>query len=282
VRITDYADRMIWPRAAILAELAWSNPRKDWAEFSGRLVAAMERWRKLGLGFDEVPLGPEPTFTFGQGALKVELRQPAGIGTLRYSVRGALSAASPAYVQPLKLAFGSTLSAQAFLGSIPLGSAETWIIHPQLARSRTASEMELCGSAIPIRLEADAPTNGVRLVHWVDVMHPCWIWRGAPLDGMRGIVAQVGRHPFNFSIGDDINKISFRPPSTPAGELEVRRDSCDGPLIASIPLQAATRTTGDAEVSGPIKPEAGAHDLCMTFTQRKVDPFWVLDRLTLQ
>jgi hexosaminidase len=35
-------------------------------------------------------------------------------------------------------------------------------------------------------------------------------------------------------------------------------------------------------VGGPIAAQGGAHDLCMTFTQRGPDPFWVLDRLTLQ
>src|SRR5256714_6631682 len=29
VRTTGYADRMLWPRAAIVAELAWSNPKRD-------------------------------------------------------------------------------------------------------------------------------------------------------------------------------------------------------------------------------------------------------------
>jgi hexosaminidase len=113
-------------------------------------------------------------------------------------------------------------------------------------------------------------------------MHPCWIWRAAPLDGVRRLTAQVGRLPFNFSIGDDIEKVTFDPPRTPAGELNVRRDGCDGPIIATVPLAAATRTSGAAEVAGAIVPQSGAHDLCVTFSQSGPDPFWVLDRLTLQ
>ena len=41
-------------------------------------------------------------------------------------------------------------------------------------------------------------------------------------------------------------------------------------------------TTGVADVTGALVPQSGAHDLCMTFTQNGPDPFWVLDRLTLQ
>jgi len=37
-----------------------------------------------------------------------------------------------------------------------------------------------------------------------------------------------------------------------------------------------------AEVTGSIAAQSGSHDLCMIFTQNGPDPFWVLDRLTLQ
>jgi hexosaminidase len=189
---------------------------------------------------------------------------------------------SPAYQQALPLKSGTLLTAQAFAGETALGSPKRWRIAPDLLRTRTASQMELCGNAIPLRIEDDGPTAGRRVVHWVDIMHPCWIWRAAPLSDVRRIVAQVGRLPFNFSIGDDFNKIVFRPPATPAGELEVRRDGCDGSLIATIPMQPATATSGVAEVTGPLVAQNGAHDLCMTFTQKGPDPFWVLDRLSLQ
>jgi len=167
-------------------------------------------------------------------------------------------------------------------GTTPLGQPRQWVIGPALLRTRTASEMELCTNAIPLRLEDDGPTAGKRLIHWVDIMHPCWIWRAAPLSGVNRISAQIGRLPFNFAIGDDINKVTFRPPATAAGELQVRRDSCDGPLIATVPLEPATHTSGDTVIGGPIPAQSGTHDLCMTFSQRGPDPFWVLDRLMLQ
>jgi hexosaminidase len=283
VRTTDYADRMMWPRAAILAEIAWSDGTRDWPAFSRRLAGAMAQWSKLGLGFDAVPLSPQPTFTSAPNGITVALRQPAETGTLRYALNGAkLSARSPVYTGPLTLRPGARLSAAAFLGATALGPSRTWNIEASLGRTRAASDMDLCGNAIPLRLEDDGQTAGVRKVHWVDIMHPCWIWRGAPLSGARRIVAEVGRLPFNFSIGEDINKISFARPATAAGELQVRRDGCKGPVIALVPLEGATATTGVAEVSGPLVPEAGFHDLCMTFIQKGVDPFWVLDRLSLQ
>jgi len=283
VRTLDYADRMLWPRAAIIAELGWSNPRKDWPAFSGRLVAAMQRWRAMGESFDLTPLEPLASFGGSDQAMTVRLRQPAEIGELRFTTDGTDPAPqSPLYERPLTLKSGTRLAAQAFDRTIALGKPQQWTITPELLRTRSASEMDLCSNAIALRLEDDGPTAGKRLVHWVDIMHPCWIWKAAPLSGVTRISAQVGRLPFNFAIGDDVNTIRFRPPATPAGELEVRRDSCDGPLIATVPLAPATKTSGDAEIGGAIAVQSGPHDLCMTFTQRGPDPFWVLDRLTLQ
>jgi hexosaminidase len=281
VRTPDYADRMIWPRAAILAEIAWSNPKKDWPEFSTRLVDATQRWSKLGLGYDVTPLEPEAAFTAKGNGFEVTLRQPAGIGSLRYAFNGAPSAASPEYTAPFAAPAGASVFAQSFVGQTPLGQPKQWIVTPALLRTRTASELELCSNGIPLRLEADAPTTGTRIIHWVDIMHPCWIWRGASLDGVHQIAAQVGRHPFNFA-GVDVNGIKFDAPQTEAGELEVHRDTCDGPLIARVPLTAAAQRAGDTEVAGRVEPTVGSHDLCITFAQKGVDPFWVLDRLTLQ
>ena len=283
VRTTSYADRMIWPRAAIVAELAWSNPRKDWPKFSQRLVAAMQRWRAMGEMFDVTPLEPLASFSSADAGIITTLRQPAEIGTLRVTTDGSRpTPKSKAYLQPLALKPGTKLAAQAFAGNEALGAPKMWLIEPALLRTRMAAEMELCTNAIALRLEDDGPPVGKRAVHWVDIMHPCWIWRGAPLSRVTRISAQVGRLPFNFAIGNDVKKISFRPPATPAGELQVRRDDCDGPLIATIPLESATERSGVAEVAGPIWAQRGDHDLCMTFTQRGPDPFWVLDWLTLQ
>ena len=281
VRTTDYANRMLWPRAAIIAELGWSNPKKNWPDFSSRLVADIGRWRSMGLGYDVTPLEPQADFGGGDSLLTATLSQPGAIGTLRYTTNGLPpSAKSPGYHEPLSLKPGTVLRVQSFEGATALGTAKRWTIESRLLRDRTASEMELCSNGIALRLEDDGATDGIRKVHWVDIMHPCWIWRGARLSRATQIVADVGRLPFNFSIGDDIHKITFDPPATPAGELHVRRDTCDGPIIATVPLKAATATSGVAEVSGPLAPQSGTHDLCMTFTQNGPDPFWVLDRLS--
>jgi hexosaminidase len=228
------------------------------------------------------PLEPLASVDGEDGKVTVKLRQQADVGTLRYTTDGsAPTEASPAYNETLTLPEGTRLRVRAFAGGEPLGTGRDWTLTAALLRTRTATEMDLCTSAVPLRLEDDGPTDGVRRVHWGDIFHPCWIWKRAPLDGIASLSAEVGQVPFNFSIGADLAKVVFDKPRTPTGELEVRLDRCDGPVVASIPLGAATRNPGVSTITGSLPPQQGRHDLCMTFTQTGPNPLWMLDRLTL-
>ncbi|MGN6817186.1 MAG: family 20 glycosylhydrolase [Sphingomonas sp.] len=283
VRLTAYADRMLWPRAAALAELGWTPAAKrDWNGFAARLPAEFARYKRLGFAYNMTPLEPLASFDGEGGKLGVKLRQPADIGTLRYTIDGsAPTAASPAYDGALALPEGTRLRARAFAGGVPLGTGRDWTVTGALLRTRGAADLELCSSGVALRLEDDGATDGVRRIHWGNIMHPCWIWKRADLDGIASITAEVGQVPFNFSIGEALAKVVFDKPRTPTGELEVRLDGCTGPVVASIPLGAAVRNTGVSTISGSLPPQRGRHDLCMTFTQTGPDPLWMLDRLTL-
>jgi len=147
---------------------------------------------------------------------------------------------------------------------------------------RTSYELESCTKKILLSLEDDAPVQGDRAVFLVDIMNPCWIYRAADLSGIGGIAAAVGQVPFNYQIGDDIEKIALRRPQTPAGELEVRIDSCEGEKIATLSLAPAVKNYAVTELpAATIAKQAGPHDLCFMFTQAALDPLWVLDAVQL-
>ncbi|MEG3151365.1 family 20 glycosylhydrolase [Sphingomonas sp. ZT3P38] len=283
IRTTAYADRMLWPRAAALAELGWTPAaRRDWTSFAARLPSEFDRYRAIGLGYDLTPLEPLARFDATGERVSVALRQPAGIGTVRYTIDGtAPVSGSPAYREALTLETGTQLRAQAFAGDVALGIGRTWRIDAALARTRSTAELELCSSSVALRLEDDGATAGTRRVLFGDIMRPCWIWKAAALDGVTRISAEVGQVPFNFSIGADLAKVVFDRPRTPKGELLVRRDSCTGPVIGSIALGMAAANAGVTRIAGSIAPQTGRHDLCVTFAQAGPDPLWMLDRLTL-
>lgn len=283
VRTTAYADRMLWPRAAALAELGWTpTERRDWGGFAARLPAEFARYRRLGFAYNTTPLEPLASFDGAGSGVTVKLRQPADVGALRYTTDGsAPTAMSTVYSGMLTLPIGTILRVRTFARGEPLGTGKSWTISNALALTRRAGEMELCSSGVALRIEDDGATDGVRRVHWGDIMHPCWIWKQAKLDGIASLSADIGQVPFNFSIGADIAKVVFDTPRTPGGELQVRLDGCKGPVVASIPIGAAARNAGVSTIAGALAGRSGRHDLCMTFTQSGPNPLWMLDRLTL-
>jgi hexosaminidase len=218
IRLEQWINYMAFPRAAALAEIAWSPAAAhNWQSFLTRLVPEMDRYRAVGI-----------------------------------------DAASSAFRPDDDLH-----------------------LVPNRPGRRYSQGLKLCTERLPLNLEDDAPLEGPRARFLVDVMNPCWIFEKANLDSVASIVAAVGQVPFNFQLGQDVNKIVLRPPQTSEGELEVHLDTCDGARIAVLPLKSAAANDAVTNLSAPISPLAGRHDLCFEFTQRKLDPLWVIDWVDL-
>ena len=58
-----------------------------------------------------------------------------------------------------------------------------------------------------------------------------------------------------------------------------RSEQGAGVVVATLPLAPATASNGVTVLRAPIK--GGAGDLCFTFTQKTIEPMWVVDRVTL-
>jgi hexosaminidase len=143
--------------------------------------------------------------------------------------------------------------------------------------------MVLCTEKIALSLEDDAPVTGTRAVFKVDIMNPCWLFKGADLSKASALVASVGQAPFNFQIGDAVKEIPLHRPATPEGELEVRVDDCNGERIAVLPLAPAAGNFAVTTLpAASIKPREGLHDLCLTFTRKSIDPIWTIDSIELK
>jgi hexosaminidase len=160
----------------------------------------------------------------------------------------------------------------------------TWAREVQLnpgPRRRLSHDLEQCGDGYLLSLEDDAPIDSERAVFLVNISNPCWIWRGADLDGIHSLRAIVGQIPFNFQIGADAQKIPLHKPATPDGEFEVRLDHCDGPPLAKASLTPALSNYGLTSLPPIEMKSGGKHDLCFTFTRSKLDPLWVIGSLEL-
>ena len=145
-----------------------------------------------------------------------------------------------------------------------------------------SQDLETCSNKDTLNLEDDAPLKGPRAIFLIDIQDPCWRLPGIDLTGARTLTAAVGQVPFNFQIGADREAIHLNTPRTPAGELEVRVDSCDGAPLIVLPLApAAANDAVTVLPAAAVPPLAGLHTLCLRFTQHTLDPLWALDWVQL-
>jgi len=150
-----------------------------------------------------------------------------------------------------------------------------------------SQDLESCTQKVLLNLEDDAPLAGRRAVFLVDIENPCWMFPAADLSHVTQLTAAVGQVPFNFQLGPDREAIQLEAPHSVAGELQIRLDRCEGEPIAVLPLAAAI--DNDAVTVLPAaslrtasgQPRGGSHALCLRFTQRALDPLWVIDWVQL-
>ncbi|THD80530.1 MAG: beta-hexosaminidase [Phenylobacterium sp.] len=278
VRTSADLEAMAFPRAAALAETGWTaSARKDWAGFFRRLPAELARDRALGLNVDPAAVSVLPVVGPAPGATgdAITLTTQAGLGEIRYTTDGsAPSAASALYATPLPAA--GSLRAALFLDGAQIGPVAAW--DATLLRTRVSQDLRLCNEKLSLNLEG--PPGATRRTYLVNPADPCWVWPGASLDGARSVTVAFARLPFNIGLDPGHDSVIVHPPRRPAGELEVRQDSCLADPIAVVPVPpggAGARSV----VTLKLPPRTGRHDLCVSFTGLTFDPVLAVERLQL-
>ena len=145
--------------------------------------------------------------------------------------------------------------------------------------SRDGSELASCSNQPGMRLDGNKPAQGPRPVYKLDPGDMCWIWRGAPLEGIEHVALTVGRVAWRF--GDEAQGATVRPKLSVAGEFEIHADSCTGPLLATLPLPPAVSGDGQNELNARVSTMKlnEARNLCIFATGDPRDGQWVLARV---
>ncbi|SNS44844.1 hexosaminidase [Sphingomonas laterariae] len=285
VRTEKRTQWMLFPRASAVAELGWSaRDGHDYRGFVARLAPQLERLQPLGLNAATSAFVPmaDAKFDAARNRITVTLANQAG-SDIRYTVDGRMpTATSPRYTAPIDLHLPSRLRAIAVDGARVLPGMLDESFDEASVRRRDDTQLKTCTSELVLRLEDDAPAAGPRAKFLTDIMNPCWQYEAAPMDGVTAIAITVGQIPFNFQIGKEIEKIRFRPPATAEGEVEVRIDGCDGAKIATLPLAPATANAAVTTLRATIAPQAGARNLCFTYTANGPDPMWGISAVQLE
>lgn len=255
----------VWPRAAALAETSWSVSH-DWSGFIARVPAELNRLSALGLPHSRAAFAVDAAVSGTQ----VSLSNQAAFGTIRYTLDGSDPvAASPAYAAPFAVKLPVRLKAATFAGEERVSAITSRPLDAHAILKRTSWEMDQCTDDLPL---AQRSRDGK--VAMVNVMNPCWIYRGLDLGVVRGFDVSVAPLPFNFQLMHDIAKIPLHPKAARGGQLEIRRDDCTGPVLAVVKLP---KTRGYKTVHAAIAPASGVHDVCLKFARRSVAPVWAID-----
>ena len=279
----------VFPRIAALSEIAWSPASThDWHSFLERMPAELARYKALGIEYADSAFAPAFALSAGaNGMIEVALSNQTDFGTIRYTTDGAApTVASNAYSRPLTFPVdqSATLRAATYAADgFELAASRTQLIDAAALLTRNSDQLGTCGKPlIVLRLEDDRPLDGPRPVYRLDIANMCWQWKDAPLDGVRHVAVIVGNLPWNFALWKDDSAVVTRPKQTPAGELQVHRDSCDGPLLATLPLAKAARTKLQTTLTADIPAPAGNHMLCVFATGDPRDGMWAVDKIELQ
>ncbi len=277
--------RALFPRMAALAELGWSPASAhDWNGFLQRLTAELARYRALGIGYADTAFAPGFDVTEGpQGMLRVALANQASFGNFRYTTDGSVpSSESAQYVGPLQFSARDkvTLRAATFApDGFELAAPRSQVLDAATPLSRDSSQLAACSSQPETRLDGIRPARGPSPVYQAVVGDMCWLWERAPLGAIKRVTLTVGRVAWRF--GDEASGAVVRPKASAAGEFELHAGSCTGPLLATLPLAAATATWGQTELDANVSPpqRSPVSNLCIFATGDPRDGQWALARV---
>ncbi|HXE67059.1 MAG TPA: family 20 glycosylhydrolase [Rhodanobacteraceae bacterium] len=277
----------VFPRIAALAEVAWSPAAAhDWRSFLDRMPAELARYQALGIAYADSAFAPAFALSMGaHGTVDVVPSNQADFGTIRYTTDGtAPNVASTIYSKPLSFPqrSTSTLRAATFAaGGFELAAPRRQTVDAAALLTRNSDQIDACKNQLVLRLEDDRPLEGPRPVYKVDIENMCWFWKKAPLDGVKRIALTVGNLPWNFALWTDDAKVVTRSKATPAGEFQVHLDSCQGPLLATLPLAKAAQTKLQTTLTSDIPATQGDHTLCVFATGDPRDGMWAIGKAQL-
>jgi hexosaminidase len=277
IRTDERLEWMALPRAAAIAELGWSPPeRRDWHDFLTRLAASIARYRSLGLHAADSAFAIDAHVVRTSAGAELTLANQTHFGEIRYTLDGQDPVPDSAvYASPVTLDLGTEVRAATFVGDEQVSRTWAQRVDAHSLSRRNSRQLELCTDAVGLLLEPQHDLSRPDDLVAIDIMNPCWWYRGVDLEHGVRLTAAVAPLPFNYELGNELKKIRIGHTQTPFGELEVHIDSCASAPVALLPLGSTViaATLPPAELA----PQPGVHDLCLRMSRPLLEPMWALD-----
>ncbi|MGH7023208.1 MAG: beta-N-acetylhexosaminidase [Caulobacteraceae bacterium] len=283
VSTDERAMKMMWPRAAAVAEAGWTpQAARAWPDFLARMPAEFARFAAIGLDEDESAFALDSQAVADRpGRARVVLSNQTNQGQVRFTLDGTPPGATArVYGGPIETALPARLRAAAFEGGQRISPELDERLDAASLRTRVSQQLTLCPGTLPLNLEGQPTADGRRPVFLIQIMNPCWTWPAADLSGVSRARLTLAATPNNLQLGPQTAQVVHRPTASPNGEFQVRLDNCDtGRLLAIVPLPApAAEVTLEADLPAT----AGTHGLCFIYAGgARVDPIWGLEKVEL-
>ncbi|HHW4683768.1 MAG TPA: beta-N-acetylhexosaminidase [Xylella sp.] len=282
-----HIDHALFPRLAAVAEAAWSPMSvRRWDSFLTRLPAQLQRYDALGIDYSDgafaadiiLEHGPAPVLA-GKPAY-ITLSNQTNTGQIHYTTDGSEPTLdSPRYTAPFPITLPTTVKAAVFTeDGHPLATTRhrtfqhTTLLSVDTQELRNCSDKGPLGLRVPLLPDMPGPDTPV---YNVDLFHACWIVPQMRLNDVHAIRIDAARLARHYGLAHDQSKVTQYPARTAHGELEVRADCNQAPLVV-IPLPAGKTIGEQFTLDAPLPPTVGVHDLCLRITAPIHGPLYAI------
>ena len=285
MRHVEYA---VFPRLDALSEVLWTPAaRHDWNGFLARLPAQLERYRRAGITWADSAFAPsiaiDEAAARANGKTVLTLGNQSGFGTVRYTLDGsAPNAGSPVYETPLAVTLPLTVRATTFAPDGSILARRVRAFDVAQLHARAGNTLVNCpGNPFRLRVQPLPDATSWRPVYTVNLFNACQVWPAAPLQDAQALHVELARLPNNYALAHEAKLVVQRPKTSAFGELVIRRDTCEGDVLATLPLPDPATTPRRFALVARFGRQQGTHDLCLAFTAPTDGPLYAFARLSL-
>lgn len=292
---------VIFPRAAAVAEIVWSDKdKRDFVSFLDRVRPQMQRWERSGIHVADSAFAVDFKLdgTRGQALrdnkVKVNLTTQAGYGTIRYTLDGKEpTAKSKLFKDTLTVKPGTTIRAVAFdKQGQPTAAPRSFETTREALLTRSASDMVACPrGALGLRVPAISGAKENAPAYNVNIFDTCTAYPAAPLDVAKSFTVEVARLARHYGLAHEEKALRHHYAVTTHGELVISANciaaaKSEGKLkptvVATFPLPDPNTAPTRFSFSGNLPKLEGDADMCFQFTSSLLDPFYTVHSVTLK
>ena len=285
-----HVQHAVFPRIDALAEATWTPvARRRWSDFLTRMPAQIKRYEAADIAWADSAFAPTVSFDQAQalasGKAQITLGNQAKFGTVHYTLDGgAPTATSPAFSALITAPLPVTLRMATFAADgQPLSAPRRQRIDVASLLSRGGGDLVNCpGSSFRLRVQPLPDVTSMQPVYTLPLFNSCQLYENAPLDGVARIHFELARVPRNYALAHEAKLVVSYPHTTPYGELLIKRDTCDGPLLGTLPMPDPASSPRRFTLDAPLAVASGKHALCLIFTAPIDGPIYAFHRVFLQ